>query len=115
MLAFSESWSGPLPAPEKLEGFERVVPGSAERIIRMAEQEGEHVRSSEAFQIRHMVISQYLGMLFGFLIAAGGLSAAVFLAVNGHPWVAGMIGGVSLATIVGSFVKRTPKPKSKSS
>lgn len=62
-----------------------------------------------------MVFSQYLGMAFGFVIATAGLSAAVYLALQGHPWVAGMIGGVSLATIVGSFVKRTPKPKSKGS
>ena len=33
------SWSGPLPAPEALDGYERIVPGAADRIITMAEKE----------------------------------------------------------------------------
>ncbi|MBI1812728.1 DUF2335 domain-containing protein [Candidatus Peregrinibacteria bacterium] len=32
------SYSGPLPHPGDLERFERILPGAAERIMRMAEQ-----------------------------------------------------------------------------
>ena len=36
------SFSGPLPPPGVLEGYERVLPGSAERIFTMAEKQLEH-------------------------------------------------------------------------
>ena len=36
------SFSGPLPPPNVLEGFERVLPGAAERIFVMAEKQLDH-------------------------------------------------------------------------
>jgi uncharacterized membrane protein len=38
----AQQWTGPLPPPAALEQFERVIPGGAERILRMAEQEQAH-------------------------------------------------------------------------
>ncbi len=32
----------PLPLPQLLEGYERIVPGSAERILKMAEEQQTH-------------------------------------------------------------------------
>lgn len=46
-------WSGPLPQPDDLARYEQVAPGSAERIIRMAEEQGLHVRSLETQQSTH--------------------------------------------------------------
>ena len=36
--------SGPLPPPKILEGYEKICPGFADRIFKMAEEEGEHRR-----------------------------------------------------------------------
>lgn len=36
------SWIGPLPPPNILAGFEELVPGSADRIIRLTENEQSH-------------------------------------------------------------------------
>ena len=33
----SQKFSGPLPPPELLEGYERILTGAADRILRMAE------------------------------------------------------------------------------
>ena len=41
------SFSGPLPPPQILEKYESIVPGSADRIIGMAEKQSEHRRSIE--------------------------------------------------------------------
>lgn len=46
-------WSGPLPKPEDLAKYEQVSRGSAERIIRMAEEQGLHVRALEVEQSSH--------------------------------------------------------------
>ena len=43
----SLSWSGPLPPPKVLEAYDRLVPGAAERIMKMAEQQSEHRRGLE--------------------------------------------------------------------
>lgn len=40
----SQQWIGPLPPPDTLEHFDRVIPGGAERILRMAE--SRHRRNS---------------------------------------------------------------------
>jgi uncharacterized membrane protein len=36
-----QSFSGPLPPPEVLKRFDEIVPGAAERIIKMAEAQSE--------------------------------------------------------------------------
>lgn len=41
------SWQGPLPPPEILQGYEAAFPGAAERILRMAEDQGAHRRDME--------------------------------------------------------------------
>ena len=38
---------GPLPPPSDLQEYDNVVPGAAERIIRMAENQSEHRRELE--------------------------------------------------------------------
>ncbi|MBI1739603.1 MAG: DUF2335 domain-containing protein [Acidobacteriales bacterium] len=40
-------FSGPLPHPEDLAKYEQVLPGSADRIIRMAERQAEHRQNLE--------------------------------------------------------------------
>ncbi|EFV01877.1 hypothetical protein HMP0721_1271 [Pseudoramibacter alactolyticus ATCC 23263] len=43
---------GPLPALEELEAYDRVVPGSAERIIAMAEEQSKHRRAKEMIKAK---------------------------------------------------------------
>ena len=43
----SQSFSGPLPPPEILRKFDEVVPGAAERIIKMAEDQSIHRKELE--------------------------------------------------------------------
>jgi hypothetical protein len=45
--AFAGWWSGPYPPPELLRGYEDVLPGSANRIISMAEEQHCDTRSHE--------------------------------------------------------------------
>ena len=40
-------FSGPIPPPSIIEGYERVLPGSADRIISMAEKQSEHRQKME--------------------------------------------------------------------
>jgi uncharacterized membrane protein len=42
MVEIGASYSGPLPLPQQLQGYEEIVPGAADRIIRMAEKQSAH-------------------------------------------------------------------------
>src|SRR5665647_108026 len=46
-----KSWSGPLPPPEALEHFNRVVPGCAEKIVDAFVQQSAHRRSLESMVV----------------------------------------------------------------
>ena len=59
-------YSGPLPDPETLGKYDLVVPGSAERIIRMAEEEAKARRDNERKSIVHSITLTYLGIIFAF-------------------------------------------------
>ena len=42
-----QNWSGPLPPPDALAGFDKIIPNGAERILTMTEQEQAHRIASE--------------------------------------------------------------------
>ena len=48
----SQSFSGPLPPPQVLASYDQILPGCAERIIKMAEEQGLHRRAIETEQQR---------------------------------------------------------------
>lgn len=78
-------WIGPLPSPEALERFNHVIPGGAERILRMTEGQAKHRRKLEN---RWSLTESFLrvgGLLFAGLIALSGISAGVFLIFYDKP------------------------------
>ena len=72
-------------------GYDEVLPGSAERILRMAEKEQDHRIGWEDEALHKTSRQGHLGLWLGFFIAALALGTSGFLAMNGHDWVAGVI------------------------
>jgi hypothetical protein len=68
-------WSGPLPPPAELEKIDQIIPGGAERLLRMAEKEQTH-RIGDAKR------GQYLG----WSLAAGAVIAAAVVSVCHGSW-----------------------------
>lgn len=97
-------FSGPLPHPEILEGYERVLPGSADRILSMAENEGEHRRTIEKTIVKTDIIRSYLGLGSGFIIALVGLGGSIYLGINDKPWASGIMGAGTVTGLVTVFV-----------
>ena len=82
----------PLPPPAMYRGYNEVLPGSAERILSMAEKEQDR-RIGRENEVLHRASEQdHLGLWLGYLIAALALVTSGFLAMNGHDLVAGVIG-----------------------
>jgi hypothetical protein len=71
----SAHWSGPLPPPAELEKIDQIVPGGADRLLRMAEKEQTH-RIGDAKR------GQYLG----WSLAAGAVIAAAAVSMCHGPW-----------------------------
>ena len=84
--------------------YERALPGSAERILVMAEKEQNHRIAWEETALGTSVRETKLGQWLGFFIAVTCIGAAIFLAVNGHDVVAGIALGISAVGLVGRFL-----------
>jgi len=96
--------SGPLPSPEILRAYNEVIPGSAERILSMAESEQAHAHDMDKIVITKEYSDRRLGMWFG-LVATGafvlGALAALWL---GAPWVSGLFVSASALGVIGAFI-----------
>ena len=97
-------WSGPTPSPDVLREYDDIVPGSAERIIAMAERQSEHRRALETIAVKGGSTRAFMGSVFGFIIGMSAVLGGIYLATQGQE-----LGGYSLvlgtvATLAGVFV-----------
>ena len=100
------SFSGPLPSPETLQSYNLILPGLADRIVRMAEGQSGHRQKLESLVIWFDGIRATLGVIFGFLIAITGIGAGTWLIYSGFN-IYGLVSLFApLAVIVGAFVYR---------
>jgi hypothetical protein len=58
--------SGPLPPPQVLEHYERVLPGSAQRLLTMAEEQSRHRMRQESRDHEADIRQTWVGMFLGF-------------------------------------------------
>lgn len=98
------SYSGPLPPPQHFEAYEKVCPGSASRILEIAENQQRHRTEIEKALVNANIKETKRGQWFGFAIA--------FTAIIGGFWlisidkdamgIATVIGAI--ATLVGTYI-----------
>jgi uncharacterized membrane protein len=100
----AEFFSGPLPHPDILKKFNEVVPGSAERIIKMAEDQSAHRKELEKKVIASDIYRSKWGQILGFIIAIMGLAVSAAVAIYGSAIAGGIIGVGTLASLVSVFM-----------
>lgn len=104
-------YQGPIPPPEALEKYEKISPGFADRIVKMAEVEQEHrhkidveiieaqKKDSQA-EYQEARIGQFCGLLIGcFAILCGG-----YTSIHGAAIAGGVIGAAGIGGLVTTFV-----------
>jgi uncharacterized membrane protein len=103
--------SGPIPSPAVLGQYERLVPGTAERLIKMAEKEQNHrhemdmkVASAQINDLRRNRLENNLGQVFGLVIGLTAIMAGSFTAIKGSQLAGGLIGTAGVAGLVSAFV-----------
>ena len=83
-LVAGESYSGPLPHPDILRGFQEINPDYPNRIFDMAEENNKaNIRAQDRITIANIVIP-VIGQVFTFLLGLCGVGAGIFLALRGH-------------------------------
>lgn len=94
-------YRGPIPPPETLSRFETVVPGAAERILRMAEKEQDmNIKAKKDTHNEHLT-----ALWMAFTICIGFAAGGTILVLNGHEGIGAAMVGAELLGIVSSFLK----------
>ncbi len=105
ILQVSSISAGPLPPPQILEAYEKIVPQSAERLLKMVELQSEHRRLCETRSLEAQIAISKRGQFFAFLLSLIGFGSAIFTAYLGESTVASILGGGTLLGLASIFIK----------
>ena len=98
------SFSGPIPPPSILEGYERLVPGAADRILKMAESESRHQQEIEFAALNGDIREGKRGQIFGFSSVIIAFGTAILALKMGSPALAIAIGSTTVVGVVSAFI-----------
>jgi uncharacterized membrane protein len=104
----ASEYQGPLPHPVILEGFEKVLPGAAERVFSNWEQEAAHRRKAEL----HILSQDSRGLACGFVLALVFLAASIWLVHKGNETSGIAVIFAEIVALAGVFVfaQRAARP-----
>ena len=98
IMARKEEYSGPIPHPDHLEKYEKILSGSANRILGMAENQSTHRQNIENKLLEAETNYKNKGQNFGFIISiiciVGGI-VMLFFGKNLQGFIT-LIGAVSM-------------------
>jgi uncharacterized membrane protein len=107
LIALSALHVGPLPPAEELAKYERVLPGSADRIVAMAEKEQQHRHERQAIQVRAEARDSGRGVIFAFLLGLAAIVGGTLTAIFSSAWAGSVISLAGISTLVGTFIYGT--------
>ena len=108
-ITIVSQYRGPIPPATEMERLERIHPGTADRIITMAENEQKHVHE---MQKQMLVINEktvWRGQVFGLTIGVVAIVAGAATAMMGQEIAGGFIGTGGVAALVWAFLYRSPQ------
>jgi uncharacterized membrane protein len=100
----SVQFSGPMPPPSLLEKYEAILPGAAERMMKMAENQSQHRHQIETKVIEGDIRNSRWGLRFAFVLCCAFLAAGFILVREGHDLGGSIMSGTGLVSIVGTFI-----------
>lgn len=103
--------SGPLPTPSNLSAYENILPGLAERIVRLAERPADQVDTEQRHRHKledrlttHSSNYRTTGLWMGYSLAIACLIGAAYCAMHGLSWGVVAFLGVPVAGVISTFV-----------
>lgn len=104
LRAHFEGFRGPIPPPQIMKGYEEVLPGSADRIMKMAEYEQNHRHYLEKKGLGFAVFSDALGKILAFILGASGLLGSIFLLYKDKSLTGLAVLITSLGSLIGIYL-----------
>lgn len=99
------SWSGPLPEPSDMLKYDQIVSNGAERIFKAWEEESKHRRELEKKELRWTIFEGIYGKSLAIIFVLSVLALTAYAISMGANWIAGILGGTMIGSIVWAFVK----------
>lgn len=104
-------YSGPIPPPNILAGYDQINPGFADRVMQLSEREQEHQHKSDDTIIKYIhsetITSLWLGSILSALLMLIGAFMILKSPSNVAIVIAGSLFGLSgISTIILSLIKR---------
>ncbi|ANK37544.1 hypothetical protein AOB58_742 [Staphylococcus sp. AntiMn-1] len=103
LIATLEMYNGPIPHPKILEGYDKLDPGSAKRIIDNGIGESDHRRKMEAKTINHVARSFYFRFVLAFVLAILFGFGSFYLILKGHAVLGTIFVGFTFISMLGIF------------
>lgn len=100
----SASFMGPLPPPEILRGYEDVLPGAADRILKMAETQASHRQGLESIAVNGGNRRSWWGLALGFIISLVVFGLGTAIVLEGHSAAGATVMSVDVVGLAGVFV-----------
>lgn len=111
IIGQSFTYPSPLPPPEILEKYEKIMPGLVEEIISMTNIQGNHRRELEATKLKADITHQQnrdteamRGMFFAFFISIFFLLIGSYTALHGAEFAGSIFGVSGVGGIVYAFI-----------
>lgn len=110
-MQITQSWRGPIPAPDDLARYKEVDPALPDRILAMAEKtlaitekQTDHRIEIERKLLLGMNFRAHAGLWLGFVLAVLIFVGCFVLIMNDHDEAGAVIAGLDLVGLVGVFV-----------
>ena len=105
----TQQFSGPVPHPEILRGYEQILPGAAKRILSMAELDQKHQIEIES-SAQHLAAREIKrGQIFGLVVSISAFITSITSLILGFEKAAMVIGGTTVVGLVTVFVTSRSK------
>jgi uncharacterized membrane protein len=102
-------YSGPLPPPQELQKYNEILPGAADRIMTMAEEQARHRRSLENVVIGSDTRNAKLGLWFGLVTSMTAIITGTITIINGFIIPGTFISGGTIISLAVIFVYGSQK------
>ena len=99
-----EAFEGPIPPPAVLEAYERLVPGAAERILKMAENQSNHRQEIEKIVVRAGARDSLLGVVVACVVVICSFGWSAYALSKGQSAKAVAVVISTVAGLAGVFV-----------
>ena len=93
------SFSGPLPPSAMFREYDEAMPGSANRLLELTENQQAHRHNWELTALHASISHTKRGQWFGFIVSMVALVAAIVLALMGRTVVGGIMAFISISAI----------------